>query len=246
VLRFPWVGKGKRVREQRRLANQQQDQQADDPPNADQSDDLQQVELWEGIRGAPRMPVFCDHCGLIFPSQGFAFANETQATLGSIGEICPRCRQVAYLPSGTFNIVGDTLEVLEATPLTRARLSQLADVLDRARRGEIAEDDVADEIEREGGSTALADLLRKAPPKLRHALILILIFAVGQLAQYEVGQQLSDSPSRAELQHGLSALSEQLRDDQQQIHGDVETAVRQALAAYNHEHRPPPSHSAGP
>jgi hypothetical protein len=185
------------------------------------------------------MPVFCDHCGLVFPSRAFVFADEQQATLNEVGETCPRCANVAFLPSGMFNIVGGTLEVLEATPLTRARLSQLGNVLDRARRGEISEDALADEIEREGGPTAVAELLRKTPPKLRRVLILILLFAVQTLAAHEVDQLLSDTPTQAQLAQGFATLSQQLSDDHKHVHGEIDAAVKQALAAYNRERHPP-------
>jgi hypothetical protein len=224
-------------------SSQPKDQQPKHAAEGVQGNNLGQGEPGYLSPGAT-LPVFCGHCGLVFSSRAFDFGNSTNVTLTGNKESCPRCGRLAEIPDGTFNFVGDTMEVLEATPLTRARLSGLADALSRVRAGELSEDELADEVEREGGSTALAELLRKASPRVRHALIMVLIFAIGQLAQYELTEHLSDTATQPELHHDLGALAAQLRGDQRRlenkIHADVEMAVRQALAAYNAERHPAP------
>jgi hypothetical protein len=184
-----------------------------------------------------QIPSFCPHCGLIFPSRAFNFGgNVTNLVLTGNRETCPRCGQMAELPDGTFNVVDDTIEVLQATPLTRARLSDLANVLDRARRGAIADEDLADAVEREGNSSGVADLIRKTPPKMRHALILLLIFVIQTIAAHELDQALSDAPTQAQVKHDLATLSEQLRGDDRPIQAsEIEKAVLRALDAYDRE-----------
>jgi hypothetical protein len=187
------------------------------------------------------LPAFCPNCGLIFESRPLGIApgaSVENLVMEGNREQCPRCGHMAELPDGTFNIVDDTLTVLEATPLTRARLAQLADLMDRARTGAIAEEDLADELEREGGWTALADLLRKAPPRMRHALIFLLIFVVQTIGTHEIDRALDDAPTQAELHHGLSAISQQLRDDERHVESQIEQAVKTALAAYNAKPHP--------
>jgi hypothetical protein len=179
---------------------------------------------------------------LIFESHLIGFGpgvNVQDLTLGGNLEQCPRCGGVAELPEGRFNLVGDTIEVLEATPLTRARLSQLADLLDRARRGDISEDELADEIAQEDGFDRLAALLRRATPRMRHALILLLIFVVQTIATHELeGHLWGDTATSGEVKQDLSTLTQELRDDHREVQTEIQRAMTEALAKYNSDRHP--------
>jgi ribosomal protein S27AE len=234
------VSKGKRLREQRKAAKAQAATQAGQtPPHSARL-------RFSNSDGIGRFPAFCPNCGLVFESHAIAIspgARVENLSISNSREQCPRCGAWADLPDGTFNVFGDTIEILEATPITRARLGQLGQILDRARRGEISEDQVADEIEQEDGWSDLAELFRKATPRVRHALILLLIFVVQTIGAHELEDHLwADGATNPQVKQDLSTLSAQLRDDHQAVQTEVQQAVREALDKYNAEHRPSSGH----
>jgi hypothetical protein len=99
-----------------------------------------------------RPPVFCPNpnCGLIFPSAGFTLGeNATNATLSGNTEQCPRCGTTAPVLEGVFNIIGNSIEVLQSTGATAAQLARLAELLREAERTRQTPEQVAGTVKRE-------------------------------------------------------------------------------------------------
>jgi hypothetical protein len=131
-------------------------------------------------------------------------------TLEGNREQCPRCGELAELPDGTFNVVGETIEVLSASRLTRARLLRLADILGQARAGDLAPEAAAEAIASE--APALNPLLERFGPKMRMAL-LALLWAVFQILLAQgVSELRDDSATREEVRR---AVEQAVRKTQQ-------------------------------
>jgi hypothetical protein len=188
---------------------------------------------------SPHIPAFCSNCGLIFPALALA-PDAADITVRDFQVQCGRCGAMAELPDGTFNVVDDVIEVLEGSALTRERLARLGALMDQARNGAINYDELANELGREDDLGGFAELVRKAPPKMRRALIVLLWFVIQTIATHEIEQALSDSPTRSELKQDLTTLGKQLQRDERPVQGDIQNAVMQALDAYNRERHPGP------
>ena len=93
------------------------------------------------------LPAFCD-CGNVFPSP-FSFDGGA-VEIENCRVTCPKCRALARVPDGIFEIVGNTLKVLSAPERTVHELNRLAKILADARqspeRAADLEKTIADEL----------------------------------------------------------------------------------------------------
>jgi hypothetical protein len=103
-------------------------------------------------------------------------------------------------------------------------------ILDQAQSGALAEDKVASAIEAD--EPQLASLIRKAPPKLRHALILVLIGAVQVLASTELGNATSGTATQTALNHDVQRLEHTIDNEGAATRSAIESAVREAVDRY--------------
>jgi hypothetical protein len=157
----------------------------------------------------------------------------TNLVMSNNSEQCPRCGAMAALPDGTFNVFGDTVEVLAATPLTRERLLRLSLILEQACSGTMPEADVAAAVERD--DPRLAELLRRLPPRMRHAFILILFAAIQILAGTELGKLTGDAATHAELQQDVQRLEQEIRAENVVTRTAIQQAVATAVERYERE-----------
>src|SRR5687768_10859455 len=96
---------------------------------------------------AVTFPAFCPACGFIFQSRLLSIGgNVTGLSLEGNKETCPRCGEWADVLEGEFNVVGDTIEVLDASDLNRERLARLQAILDQARNREIDLDEAVEAL----------------------------------------------------------------------------------------------------
>jgi hypothetical protein len=129
-----------------------------------------------------------------------------QLDIRNVQEPCPRCGEDAELPDGTFNIIGDTIEVLSASGLTRARLLRLATILEAARVGQISEKAAAQAVVDEAPS--LAPLMERYEPNMRRALIVFLFALVQILLAQAVSEFRDDSATRQDVENAVAKAIE--------------------------------------
>ncbi|MFY9264050.1 MAG: hypothetical protein WAO61_01285 [Solirubrobacterales bacterium] len=158
-----------------------------------------------------QFPAFCPSCGLIYQSNALVISgNVTGLVMSDNRETCPRCGNWAELPDGTFNVTDDTIEVLEATDLTRERLANLASILDDAKRGVISDEAAAAAVIAEAPS--LQPLIARLQPKMQHALILFLWAVFQILASQVVAEHFDHSATKADVQQAVDqAVKEYLK-----------------------------------
>jgi SEC-C motif len=108
-----------------------------------------------------RIPAFCNTCGTAFYSGIRLEGINTTILGGNIGP-CPNCGGTGHLPSGIFNFIGSTIEILSAPQRTFEELSHLSALLREAKSKQQSNEQVAAQIKQElPGLSSLADLLPK-------------------------------------------------------------------------------------
>lgn len=91
------------------------------------------------------MPAFCNTCGRIFPS-GMEFDGATNVSISGCKSKCPVCHNLADVSDGTFNFIGDTIEILKAPNITIEKLVQFKSILESAKKENKSKEAIADEI----------------------------------------------------------------------------------------------------
>jgi len=164
-------------------------------------------------------PSFCPNCGLIFESK-IRFGNVQELTMSGNRQQCPRCLAWAELPDGTFNITGDTIEVLSASRLTRERLLRLETILRQAQERHLSPEEATAAVAEE--APALKPLLDRYGPTMRAALLAFLWFVVAALIQQGVSELRDDCATKKEVQQ---AVEEAIQRSQEEPPRDAETYV---------------------
>jgi hypothetical protein len=155
-----------------------------------------------------QFPAFCPNCGLIFQSRMLSIVGGTQRlTLSGNRETCPRCGAWAELPDGTFNVIGDTIEVLGATELTRERLSRLQAILKDAEAGRISADEAARAVAEQVPS--VAPLLERYGQQMQRALFIFLLAVVQILAGQALAEARDDSATRDDVRRAVAEAVQQ-------------------------------------
>jgi hypothetical protein len=156
-------------------------------------------------------PAFCSNCGLVFEASGIRVENSRNITLSNVQQNCPRCGAMAELPDGTFNVIGNTIEVLSASGLSRARLLRLAAVLREAHEGHMPPEAAAEQVVAEAPS--LRPLVEHLAPRMRKAFVWFLLLVIELLLQQGVSELRDDSATREDVR---VAVEEAMRHVQQQ------------------------------
>jgi len=126
----------------------------------------------------PDIPAFCDTCGTAFKSGIFA-ENVINLTLrGNKAGPCPKCGGMGSIPDGTFNVIGNAIEIISAPERTIEQLKKLADILSIAKRGSVNAEEVTQRIQRKVPElSSLRDILPKTRTEL-YAFLTLLILAI--------------------------------------------------------------------
>lgn len=94
----------------------------------------------------PSIPAYCANCGYIWDGAGGIHIEGCwDVTLVDNKITCPRCGFPASMVDGTFNAVGDTLELISGPPLTLEILDKLRDISERVRSRQVAPEDAIQE-----------------------------------------------------------------------------------------------------
>jgi hypothetical protein len=122
------------------------------------------------------VPVFCDSCGTLFAVDWLlgGAGDWSGVTLKDmrVGP-CPVCNKAGRVLDGTYNLIGDTIQVLSAPEWSMEKLSWLANRINAARAGTVAPEQVADEITKD--APEIAALMSKL---MRGGWKLLQVFAV--------------------------------------------------------------------
>ena len=127
-----------------------------------------------------RVPVFCDSCGLVFPSP-FSIGPGQLTLIGNRCN-CPRCGAMARVLDGVVSAVEQTLHVLSAPQHTLVDLKRLADLVAHARETKQSKEDVGQSITKEVPS--LTPLIALLPANKTDLMAFLgVVLAAAQLVQ---------------------------------------------------------------
>jgi hypothetical protein len=133
----------------------------------------------------PNVFAVCDTCGTFFPAYIVEFGDapeieliEATVTVGPdlhVPENCPKCGGTGHMVAGVYNVVGDTLELLQGPERTVSELERLAQILREARQRNASAEEVKETIQQEVPNLSrLADLLPRTRGELYAFLALVL------------------------------------------------------------------------
>jgi len=126
----------------------------------------------------PEMPAFCKNCGAIFGS-GMVFENCTNIQLNGNKVQCPNCGDIGEVPDGVFDIVGNIIEVLTATPNTINNFKKLNHILTDAKNKNYSHEEINSKIKKEIPElSSFSDVLPKSRNEL-YAFITLILTAIG-------------------------------------------------------------------
>jgi hypothetical protein len=151
----------------------------------------------------PQVLAVCEN-GHFFPTYGVEFGGapyvevlEAKFTVGEDVPVpnCPECGEKSRILGGAYNVVGDTLELIQGPERTVSELERLREILRSARESGASAEEVRSTVEREfpdWGQALSKRLIPKTPADLTGYLTLIIAIITGFLA-YEQLKQAKDA-----------------------------------------------------
>jgi hypothetical protein len=136
----------------------------------------------------PQVLAVCEN-GHFFPTYGVelggvAYVEVLEATF-TVGEDlpvpnCPDCGGTSRILGGAYNIVGDTLELIQGPERTVSELERLREILRMARESGAAPEEVKNTVEHEfpGWGPVLAKLLVLKSPADFYALLAVILMTL--------------------------------------------------------------------
>ena len=122
------------------------------------------------------LPIFCNSCGTIFPS-----GNVVEKLTDKIDDIsgsCPFCGEFGQVPSGIYNFIGHTIELLTGQDNTIDELNKLSVILRNYQDKESGINEIRQQIKQEVPElTSIADLLPETRQNI-YQLIQIILFVI--------------------------------------------------------------------
>ena len=176
------------------------------------------------------VPVFCDHCGTLFATGSFIGGDATGVTFEDCGfGPCPTCGQMGRVLDGTFEFIGDTINVLSAPEWSLEKLGWLQQRIEAAQRGQASPEQVVDEVAAEAPELrALIGNLSRAGWKAIQILVMLLTIVTFRQSQTKPPATKSDLKQATEtIMHEIER--QPIRPSQQTVQrrqGPGQTATK--------------------
>jgi len=135
----------------------------------------------------PSMLAFCDNCRTIFNS-GFYFENSTNITLTNNQTQCPKCGRMAKIPDGTYNFIGDSIELISGPDITIRRLELFKSIIEQVIKKQQNADDFTNAIKQDAPElNKLSNFLPKTRNELYAFLTLLIAIITLAITKCESG-----------------------------------------------------------
>ena len=149
------------------------------------------------------LPVFCNSCDAVWGARnviGGTGAAGIEIRNVAVGP-CPKCGGTGNVPDGLYNLMDDTLTVVQSAGLPPTTLQNLISLLESLSRGEITEEQVAERVEDEVPDLApIVNVYLQKPDRLRWIMVLIAVLTVlmqGPGTINDVSELLHEQPAVA-------------------------------------------------
>jgi len=170
---------------------------------------------WRKLHGPP-LPVFCPKCKSIFPSKNYNFAGAFFNSWDN-EETCIECGfEHAKLSEGVFNIIGETINVLNAPDLTHAMLHTIRNISEDVLAGKIDQDTAVKKFE------AVNPKFGKFARRLAKRAKSFVYFAAAIAAL--VGLYLNNQQVNLQREANLSTVQQAILETLSAIHFDLKGA----------------------
>lgn len=131
----------------------------------------------------PNLPAFCNTCGFTFQSS-ILLENSTNISISDITVQCPRCGNMARVPDGIYDVVGNTINVLVNSNRSVSEFSRILEVLEKARNQQKKPEEILSTVKKELPElSTLADTLPKTRAEL-YAFIAIIVTIIGMIIAF--------------------------------------------------------------
>ena len=150
----------------------------------------------------PQVLAVCEN-GHFFPTYGVEFGGapyvevlEAELTVGEDVPVpnCPECGETSRILDGAYNVVGDTLELLQGPERTVSELERLRATLREAQETRASPEEVRKRLSYLPGlGPSLSDLLVPTTPSDFYALLAFVVAVIGVILQAKRSGQNEDS-----------------------------------------------------
>lgn len=88
------------------------------------------------------LPAVCDKCETIFQSGIVGGEGSTITISNSTSGPCPNCGSIGHIPNGTFRLIDNFIEILNAPQRTLDELTKFSELLEKNRKKEITTEEL--------------------------------------------------------------------------------------------------------
>jgi hypothetical protein len=126
------------------------------------------------------VPVICDNCGAVWGAPNVIGDSGARIamTRTKVGP-CPACGGVGSVPDGVYDLLDDTVSVVQSAQISASTLQGLIDLLRARARGQITDDEVIEKVESTAPAllSAVQNVLQKQNP-MQWVTLLLAIFGM--------------------------------------------------------------------
>jgi hypothetical protein len=177
------------------------------------------------------VPGICDECGSVFGAEALTGAEGRNIKLGGarVGS-CSSCGGEGSVPEGVFDLVMDTLHVVEMAAIEKVAFDAVIEVLEGRANGEVSDEEVIERAEEKvpGLVPTIKDYLSRSDPASWLALLIsALMFLQSPTAPpsaeeiaHEIWSQKQQEENRAERREAPKApAKKKVRKGSPKTHG---------------------------
>jgi hypothetical protein len=121
------------------------------------------------------VPGICDECGSVFGAEALTGAEGRNIKLGGarVGP-CPSCGGAGSVPEGVYDLVMDTLHVVEMAAIEKVAFDAVIEVLEGRANGEVSDEEVIERAQEKvpGLVPTIKDYLSRSDPASWLALLI--------------------------------------------------------------------------
>jgi len=142
------------------------------------------------------VPGICDECGSVFGAEALTGAEGRNIKLGGarVGP-CPSCGGAGSVPDGVYDLVMDTLRVVEMAAIEKVVFDAVIEVLGGRASGEVSDEEVIERVEETAPSLVptIKDYLSRSDPASWLALLISVLMLLQSPAPPPSAEEIADA-----------------------------------------------------
>lgn len=142
------------------------------------------------------VPGICEECGSVFGAEALTGAEGRNIKLGGarVGP-CPSCGGAGSVPEGVYDLVMDTLRVVEMAAIEKVVFDAVIEVLEGRASGEVSDEEVIERVEEAapGLVPTIKDYLSRSDPASWLALLVSVLMLLQSPASPPSAEEIADA-----------------------------------------------------